>query len=192
LALSVVLTTISTVLSFVTIPLFFWCFELLLPTGSVGVQIPISDTLLQLVLLILLPVTMGGYCCHRWPEVTKNVRSSFQRTIQLVLYLVVAIIFYQQWNVVSATLLSALSWSLGLCFGTLAIGYGMSQLTRLPHSVCATVAIECSIRNLAVAFLVASNILDRIDVAVIPMVYFIAVLFVGIGFSLSWKRVHSW
>lgn len=36
LALSVVLTTISTVLSFVTIPLFFWCFELLLPTGSVG------------------------------------------------------------------------------------------------------------------------------------------------------------
>ena len=53
---------------------------------------------------------------------------------------------------------------------------------------CATVAIEGSIRNLAVAFLVATNVLDRFDIAVLPSVYFVAVLIVGLVFARFWRR----
>ena len=55
----------------------------------------------------------------------------------------------------------------------------------------ATIAIEGSIRNLAVAFLIAATVLNRVDIAVLPSVYFIAVLVVGFGFARIWRKTHK-
>jgi predicted Na+-dependent transporter len=52
---------------------------------------------------------------------------------------------------------------------------------------CATIAIEASIRNLAVALLVAANVMHRMDVAVLPSVYMLAVLLIALAFSFAWR-----
>jgi len=106
--------------------------------------------------------------------------------MQLAVYVVVAVILAEQWDLVSGHLLSALAWSLGLCGATLGAGYGVAAWVGLPTSACATIALESSIRNLAVAFLVATSILERTDVAVLPTVYFVAVLVIGVLFARLW------
>ncbi len=83
---------------------------------------------------------------------------------------------------------SAMPWAVGLCFAALFTGFFVSKLVGLTDTDAATVAIEGSIRNLAVAFLIAANVLGRVDVAVLPSVYFGAVLIVGFGFAHFWRR----
>jgi bile acid:Na+ symporter, BASS family len=186
LALSVILTTISTALSFLTIPLFFWGFAQFLPEGAVGIEVPVLTTLLQLLVLIVVPTALGGWWRQAFPGSAIRYKSKVQRLMQLTVYVVVAVILAEQWDLVSGHLLPALAWSLGLCGATLGAGYGVAAWVGLPTSACAAIALESSIRNLAVAFLVATSILERTDVAVLPTVYFVAVLVIGVLFARLW------
>ena len=185
LALSVILTTISTALSFLTIPLFFWSFAYFLPDGS-AITVPIGATLLQLLKLIVLPIVLGGVLRHVFVQLATSYKGGFQRLMQLAIYVVVAAIFAQQWNIVQPLFIPALAVSLLLCGMTMKAGYWVAAKLALPASACATIALESSVRNLAVAFLVATNILERTDVAVLPSVYFVAVLLFGVIFAKLW------
>ena len=99
----------------------------------------------------------------------------------------VLIMLIQDWDSLSSGVGPVLPWSLGLCVVALATGFGLSWLVGLSPADCATVAIESSIRNLAVAFLIATSVLGRVDIALLPSVYFMAVLIVGLGFSRFWR-----
>ena len=59
LALSVTLTSVSSVLSFITVPFFFWIFSKLMPDVSGSVELPIVATLVQLIGLVIFPVGVG-------------------------------------------------------------------------------------------------------------------------------------
>ncbi len=69
----------------------------------------------------------------------------------------------------------------------LAVGYLFARSVRLSPTDAVTVAIEGSIRNLTVSFLIATTVLQRFDIAVFSMVYFAAVLVVGIASALLWR-----
>jgi len=107
--------------------------------------------------------------------------------MQVMLYAVLVVMLAQDWDNIGAGIGPALPWSLGLCITALATGYGFSRLVGLSPVDSVTVAIEGSIRNLAVAFLIASSVLGRLDIAVLPSVYFMAVLIVGLTFARFWR-----
>jgi len=101
LALSVILTTISTALSFLTISLFFWGFARFLPEGAVGIDVPLGTTLLQLLILIVVPSALEGWWRQAFPRSAIRYKSGFQRLMQLAVYVVVALILAEQWDLVS-------------------------------------------------------------------------------------------
>ena len=188
LVLSVVLTTLSSLLSFFTVPALVLLFGLLLPAVSGTVAIPVGETLLQLFFLVLLPVVGGMLWRGLQPAfVIPNV-GRIQRWTQVFLYVVIVVVLVQRSDEIMPVLPSAMPWAVGLCFAALFTGFVVSKLVGLTDTDAATVAIEGSIRNLAVAFLIAANVLGRVDVAVLPSVYFGAVLIVGFGFAHFWRR----
>ena len=107
--------------------------------------------------------------------------------MQIVLYVVLVIMLFQDQDNFLNGVGPALPWSFALCVISLSCGYGFARLVGLTQTEAATVAIESSIRNLAVAFLIATSVLGRLDVAVLPGVYFIAVLVVGMLFARFWR-----
>jgi BASS family bile acid:Na+ symporter len=190
LPLSVVLTAISSLLSFFTVPLFFWLFSSLMPDLSGRVQLPVVQTLLHLLVLIVLPVGLGMAWRHRSADFVARNAARMQKYAQRMFYAVLILLLVQEWDVMRSGIVEALPWSVVLCVVTLSIGFFSARLAGLSPDDCATVAIESSIRNLAVAFLVAANVMHRMDVAVLPSVYVMAVLLVGLAFSASWRRWH--
>jgi len=64
LALSVLLTAVSGILSFASVPFFFWLFGQLMPQLSGSVQLPIGETLLSLLLMVVIPVALGMVLRH--------------------------------------------------------------------------------------------------------------------------------
>ena len=68
LPLSVTLTAISSLLSFVTVPLFFWLFGVLTPLVSGDAKLPVAETLIYLLVLIVLPIVAGMLCRNFWRD----------------------------------------------------------------------------------------------------------------------------
>ncbi len=188
LPLSVVLTAISSLLSFFTVPLFFWLFSDIMPVLSGRVELPVVPTLLHLLVLILLPIGLGMAWRRRNVEFVTTHVAQMQRYAQRMFYVVLVLVIVQEWEVVRSGIVEALPWSVVLCVVTLSIGFFSARLLGLGPDDCATVAIESSIRNLAVALLIAANVMNRLDVAVLPTVYVLAVLLVALAFSLVWRR----
>ncbi|MCB1694148.1 MAG: bile acid:sodium symporter [Pseudomonadales bacterium] len=191
LVLSVVLTTVSSLLSFFTVPLFVTLFGYLLPAIAGTVSVPIGETLMQLLVLVVLPVGAGMLWRHRFPDFVIPRIGSIQKWTQVALYAAILSVLYQQSDTVLPAIPATLPWALGLCVAALATGFLVSRVVGLSSTDAATIAIEGSIRNLAVAFLVAVNVLNRVDIAVLPTVYFGAVLIVGLGFAHLWRRRGS-
>ena len=187
-ALSVALTVISSLLSFASIPLLLYAFSQLIPSISGRMEVPVGSTLMQLLVLVVIPVVVGMAWRHKRPDFVERHLKTLQSRSQLFVYVVIVLVVYQQWEDMQGYVVSALSWAVVMCIVGITLGYLCARLLNLSKVTAATVAIEGSIRNLTVAFLIATTVLGRMDIAVFPMVYFAAVLFVGIGFALLWKK----
>lgn len=188
LPLSVALTTVSSLLSFVTVPLLMTVFALFIGALDAPVRLPIGQTLVQLILLIVLPIGVGMLWRERWPTFVERNLSKLQKGGQLVFYIVIALVIVESSDTILAGVGEALPWSLLLCVTNIAGSYFGAKLVGLEVVDRVTVALEGSIRNLAVALLIAVNVLERPDIAALPTVYFMAVILVAITFAKTWRR----
>jgi BASS family bile acid:Na+ symporter len=188
LPLSVALTAISSVFSFVSVPVLLGLFAYLLPAVSGSVSIPVGETLLQLFVLIVLPIGVGMAWRYWQPDFVQRHTRTLQKGIQIVLYVVLALVLVENWGDVGAGVGQALPWAIFLCVANISCCYFFSAWAGLSLPDRVTVALEGSIRNLAVALLIAANVMQRMDVAVLPTVYFMAVLIVAVVFAKTWRR----
>ncbi len=189
LPLSIVLTAISSILSFITVPLLLGSFGLFVVEFSGPIAIPVTQILLQLGGLVFLPVMLGMVVSVSFNQLTSDQIAKAQRYTQYLLYLTVALLIVESWDIMRAGFFDALPWSAGLCVGNIAVCFGLSRSVGLNDEDSLTVALEGSIRNLGVAFLIAANTLERMDIAVLPTVYFLSVLVLSILFAKTWRRI---
>lgn len=189
LALSVTLTVISSALSFLSVPLLMGAFAGLIVGLDEPIALPVLPTLVQLLVLILLPISAGMGIRARWGHWTELNVGRIQNAAQIALYICIALIVVENWGVMVDGARDALPWSLLLCAANLAVCFGASRALGLGVEDGITVAMEGAIRNLAVALLVAVSILERPDIAALPTVYFVAVLIVAVLFARNWRRL---
>jgi len=189
LPLSIVLTAVSSMLSFVTVPVLLGGFGVFVSAFEGPVELPIDQILVQLGGLILLPVLLGMWLSHSLSGLTSERITKLQSVTQMLLYLTVGLMILESWDIMVSGFLDALPWSAGLCVSNIAVCFGLSRSVGLTNEDAITVALEGSIRNLGVAFLIAANTLDRMDIAVLPTVYFLSVLVLSILFAKNWRRI---
>lgn len=189
LPLSIVLTAVSSLLSFVSVPLLISGFGLLVLELQGDVSIPVGQTLVQLGLLVLLPVIAGMWMSHFIGWLTQERVVKIQSRSQLLLYITVALMIGENWNIMKTGIVEALPWSMGLCITNILACFWLSKFARIGTEDAVTIALEGSIRNLGIAFLIAANTLNRPDIAVFPTVYFLSVLVIAILFAKTWRRL---
>ena len=191
LPLSIVLTAVSSILAFVTVPGLLGAFGVFVSAFEGPIELPIDQILMQLGVLVLLPVLLGMWLSHSLSSLTFERISKLQSVTQMLLYLTVGLMIWESWEIMASGFLGALPWSAGLCAGNIAACFGLSRSVGLTTEDAITVALEGSIRNLGVAFLIAANTLDRMDIAVLPTVYFLTVLVLSILFAKNWRRIPA-
>lgn len=189
LPLSVMLTAISSLLSFVTVPLLISGFGGLIAALDKSVHLPVTTILLQLLALVVGPIGAGMLWRQHFPAFVEARLAAWQRFGQFTLYLLVAGLIAEQWNTMLTGMKDALPWSLLLCAGAISLSYLSARQLGMSKEDAVTVSLEASIRNLAVALLIASSVLNRLDIAALPTVYMLAVLVVGILFAKNWRRL---
>lgn len=189
LPLSIVLTAVSSVLAFLSVPLLIKGFSLFAAELEGDVAIPVGQILIQLSALIVLPVALGMWLRQLLTSLVKETVARLQNYTQLLLYLTVGLVIAENLDAMKAGFFGSLPWSAGLCIGNIVGCYWLSRAFRMTPEDSVTIALEGSVRNLGVAFLIATNTLERPDIAVFPTVYFLSVLLFSILFAKTWRHL---
>jgi BASS family bile acid:Na+ symporter len=183
-ALSALITTLSTLLSLITMPLWLW---LLSKHGQAVVElneVPVRFVLGQLVLFMLLPVAAGA-SLQRFRRELVERRTAALRRISFMLVLIVLGLTATAIQSELAVLAKDIGLS-AIIFILLAMM--VARLTTVglrPRERC-VVVIESAVRNIGVALLLGRTVLDPADLPIVASFligYFLFELVIMVGYA---------
>jgi len=190
LALSISLTTMSSVLAVLTLPVLL---AFALSVADVGtdaggpVSVPLRPTLQQLFLVVLLPVAIGMWARATHPEWVQRNIDRAQQAAQFALYGVVVLLAIMDWQPFSEGIEASMPLAALMFILSAGGGFFIASLF-LTRAQAFTVAIETGTRNVGLSTLVAISVLDRVDWAAFGAVYIAPASLLGFAAALAHRR----
>lgn len=188
-ALNITLTAVNSVLSLFTLPIIV-NFALVAFIGE-GKVIPLQfDKVLQVFAIVLGPVTIGMLIRAKAEGTAKKLERPVRILSALVLVLVIAgavlkerahvVEYFQQVG------LAALTFNLV----SLAIGYFLPVLVRLPNKQAIAIGMEIGVHNGTLAIAIASSplLLNNSTMAIPPAIYSLIMFFTAAAFGFLVSR----
>lgn len=164
-AMSLTLTAVSCLLSFVTLPFlvaagfFFWLDD------QPEIAVPVPVLMIQLIFLVGLPTCLG-MILRRWrPAATEKRDLALRRVSLAALVSLVTYIVYDQWYSMVAALGDFTVAAVVFTALAMAAGYALGWVTGRQAADRLTYLIEFPCRNLALALVVAVTLLGRPEFA---------------------------
>ncbi|NKB37526.1 MAG: hypothetical protein GKR93_10205 [Gammaproteobacteria bacterium] len=170
-ALSVSFTAITSVVSFITIPLFVnWGLNLF-ADAEASIRLPVLATMERVFLLTLLPVMAGMVLQKIAPQAVRKIQPNLQRLSSLLLLIILVVIFTLNWQRLLDNFWSLAPAALAMtCVAGLS-AWALAHLARLARVDKFTISVEVGFQNIALAQLVASSILGRPEYGLLAAVY---------------------
>lgn len=183
-ALSVTLTTLSSLIAFLTAPLWIGLALRLFLTANDPVRLPLLQLMMQIALLTVLPVLLGILVHKRWPELAARFQRPVERFSTLVLVIIVFTAVISERANLPSYLAQAGPLALQLNLLALGMGWVSARLLRLPTSQRIAIALETGIQNGPVALTIAATMLGNTVMSIPAATY--AVLMLLTGSLLVW------
>ncbi len=190
-ALSVTLTAFNSFLILLTIPLLMkGAFGLFLGDTQ-AIELPVGQTVRQVVLAVLLPV-LAGLLTHEYvPDLSRRLKKPLRYVLPALLLLVFALALFFGEDPVEQSLEKLLSLypaGLMLNLSTMAVGYFLTQYLGLDHRSSYTIAIEMGLQNSALAVFIAQGVLNDPDLALMAVAYGSFSFFTTLGAAYGLNR----
>ena len=172
-ALSITLTAISSFITIVTIPFIVnYAMEIHMGSGQY-VKLPVLRTMAQIMIITVIPVSIGMYLKQRMPALANRV----QRPVKIasaifIAIVIIGIILKDRENVIPFFIQTgAPAFTLNVL--TLAMGFLVGKLVGLGFRQAATISIESGIQNgtLAIAIAASATLLNNSTIAIVPAIY---------------------
>jgi BASS family bile acid:Na+ symporter len=170
-ALSVTLTSLSSLITVVTIPLLTNQTLWILMGSAAEIRLPLGTTMLQILLITLIPMAGGMALRRRWPTTAYRLERQVSRLATGLIVLIILVLLVREVNRLPTFILKA---GLGVLLlnglGTLA-GYLAGRQTGLPLAQQITLAIEVGIQNCTLAIAITAGLLRNPEMAVPGALY---------------------
>ena len=177
LALSVSLTAIISLITPISIPVIAgWLLSLHAAEQSTQIELPFLKTLLQLMVVTVLPIGLGMLLRHFKQAFCDKHEFLITRIPLAMLLLVILGIIHQNWTNLPYFISVAGIPALMLASLALLAGYGFARLLARDKRDSRTIAIETAIQNGGTGILVTGTILNNPAMTVAPVMYGIVML----------------
>lgn len=170
-ALSVSLTAISSLITVVTIPVLANQALRMLMDAEAQISLPIGSTMLQILLITLVPTALGMALRQRFPALALRLEAQVSRLAAALLGLIILLLLIKEGG-----RLPGFIFKVGLAvvllngLATLA-GYLTGRLFGLPLAQQICLAIEVGIQNCTLAIAITAGLLGNPEMAVPAAVY---------------------
>ncbi|CAA0104482.1 Pantothenate precursors transporter PanS [BD1-7 clade bacterium] len=188
-ALSISLTAISGLICIVSIPAYVYLSTITFTNSSEVIQLPITHTVLQLLLIVIVPLIVGMFIKHRWEKPAIIAEKIVKGFAVLLLALIIVGAVAKGWdNVVkyaaevgaAIILLNVLAMSMGAL---------LAKIGRLPGQQIAAITMEVGVQNTTLAFGIAMSLLDNFMIAIPAMIYALWVYIAAFSSVLVSRRL---
>ena len=194
-ALSVFMTSFSTMASVIVTPLFFTLLVYIIPgTEELSKRIQVSpmDMVMAIIQLILIPLAIGMLFSARWPVLTQKIKGTV-RSLSMILFFsfVLFAIAANFQNIIDYVYIV---FFLVLLHNTLALlmGYGWATLNQLSLADKRAISIETGIQNSGLALALIFNFFDGLGgMALIAAWWGIWHLVSAFSLAMWWQKRSS-
>jgi len=184
-ALSVTLTAISSLITVFTIPLVVnFSMQTFLGQGT-NLQLPFINTVLQIAVITLLPVTMGMVAKKYAPGIAAKADQPVKWLSLFFLAVIIAGVLLRERNNLISYVIDVGLVTLVLNVVTMALGYALATLAQLGEKRVTAITIEVGIQNgtLAIAIASSSTLLNTPTMAIPAAIYSLLMFVTGAGFA---------
>lgn len=191
-ALNVTLTAVNSMIAILSMPLLVNLSLLYFMSADQAIPLQFAKVL-QVFAIVLLPVGLGMLVRRFWPRFASRMEKPMKIVSALFLVGTVTIAFIKDWQTVvdyaPVVGLAALLFNLL----SLAIGYGVPRLLRLPQRQAVAIGMEIGIHNgtLAIALALSPSLLNNATMAIPAAIYSFIMFFTAAGFGWWVNRVHG-
>lgn len=180
-ALSISLTALSSILTIITIPFIVnFGMELHLEEGKY-VSLPILKTILQIMVITIIPVSLGMFLNQKKPALANKMEKPVKIASTVVIIVIILGAILKEKEILVPAFQEVGLPTLALNVLTLTLGFFLSKLVGLNYKQASTIAIESGIQNgtLAIAIAASTTLLNNPTIAIPPAVYSIIMFLTG-------------
>lgn len=170
-ALSVTMTAIASVITVFTIPIVL-SFSLIYFMGSGSAfELPVLKTVLTLVLLTIVPISIGMLIKRYAPRVADRSQIYVSRFGVLFLTFLVLFLGYVQRDIIVDAFIATGPVSIILNLLTMALGYYSSKWFGLNLAQRTSITLEVGLQNSTLSIFMALTLLSNYDMSMMPAIY---------------------
>lgn len=170
-ALSVTMTAIASVITVFTIPIVL-SFSLIYFMGSGSAfELPVLKTVLTLVLLTIVPISIGMLIKRYAPAVADRSQIYVSRFGVLFLTFLVLFLGYVQRDIIVDAFIATGPVSIILNLSTMALGYYSSKWFGLNLAQRTSITLEVGLQNSTLSIFMALTLLSNYDMSMMPAIY---------------------
>lgn len=179
-ALSVTMTAIASVITVFTIPIVL-SFSLIYFMGSGSeFELPVVKTMLTLVVLTIVPISVGMLIKRYAPTVADRSQVYVSRFGVIFLTFLVLFLGYVQRDIIFDAFIATGPVSVLLNLSTMALGYYSSKWFGLNWAQRTSVTLEVGLQNSTLSIFMALTLLSNYDMSMMPAIYTL-VMFLSAG-----------
>lgn len=194
-ALSVTMTAIASVITVFSIPVVL-SFSLVHFMGAGSeFQLPVLKTMITLIVLTIVPISIGMLIKHFAPKVADKSQLYVSRFGVIFLTFLVVFLIYVQRDIIVDAFIATGPVSLLLNLSTMALGYYSSKWFGLNLAQRTSITLEVGLQNSTLSIFMALTLLSNYDMSMMPAIYTL-VMFLTAGilvriFSAKYNKVKK-
>jgi len=187
-SLSISLTALVSLITPFTIPLIA-AFSMSYFMGSSSeFSLPIVQTIMQLLIITLIPVALGMYILSRWPAFAKKIEDKLKWLSLIFLLLIIILIVVKNLDQMGTFFVQAGLATFLLNTLALILGYKIATYAQLKSPQAISIGFEIGIQNGTLALVVAGTLIGNEAMMIPAVTYSLMMFFTGTAFALWVKR----
>jgi BASS family bile acid:Na+ symporter len=174
LALSISMTTLSSIISLFSIPVIINLALLIFLGKETEITLPIGDTIFNLFILTLLPTFIGVFLRHKKPHIAESLDKPLRYILPALLLLTFGLYFVISHKTDPINFKEAIViFSAGIIFNILSmiIGNEVGRNLKISLSDRITIIIEIGLQNTALGIFIAGTLLNNYKIGLVSIIY---------------------
>jgi BASS family bile acid:Na+ symporter len=152
--------------------------------SNTAFSLPVGKTIVQLLLITVIPVALGMFTLARWPRAAARIEKVLKVFSVFFLALIILLIVLKNREDMASFFAQAGLATLLLNVVVLALGYQLARWSRLNRAQSITIGFEVGIQNGTLALVVAGTLIGN-AVMMIPAVTYSLIMFAS-GTAFGW------
>jgi len=180
IALSVTLTAITSILSVLTIPFILsYALEYFGTDTNVTIKLPILDTILQIMVITIIPISIGMLIRRFKTKFAKRLEKPMRIASTVIFALVFLAVLAANSSIIGKAMREVGLVTLLLNLITMGLGYVTARIFKLNFKSAISITVESGIQNGTLAFVIATSILNNVEMGVPTGAYAIWMFITG-------------